>query len=609
MIPASLVILNCIEDTKHFLVENGDSLNEWYLVSTLGSVRDYLLTQNIECKELSSFITNDDHLDPRSPSNLDIFNNLLSDLDRICSEFICSMLSISKINIFQPLYNFAGLQEYTSLLRSQKAFEVLFNNYKFETVLLYQSIKTIRYGNNDFLLFLLGHLKSKFNYSIKVKKISKFNFLKSDSQRLFAKFKRNALNLQKTLRHISAKIFPIRFDSSKKTILLFKNLYDLEFLKEELSGKYNLVISDWDTIPNMDNLNYVSAKNTFQEINSFLTKVKVPQKYADDSIIWNFFGKCLVEDFQSNLKEYIQILLVLDILYNKIGVDIVIWGNSPNCYQRALIVEYFFKKNIPIVGATHGGGIGSQYAVEEIVSEYTNRSTHYFSYGFDNQDLLELYPDELINTKIIPVGSYKEYEKKQISKKNTPKEIIDILFPLHISISEFHGSIRRKADQFHFYQRGILSMLDQLVNHSVVIKPMPYANDRNCAVLGTIKKLKHAKVIWGMPFTECLQKYRVNAVVFEFTSTPLYEVIGEDIEIFTILDPNVPFGKKPLKMLQKRVHCFDTLKDLQEALSLYCKGALPKLRNDEFYLKYVYKENTSELILNTLENLLKPQFR
>ena len=58
-------------------------------------------------------------------------------------------------------------------------------------------------------------------------------------------------------------------------------------------------------------------------------------------------------------------------------------------------------------------------------------------------------------------------------------------------------------------------------------------------------------------------------------------------------------------MLQKRVHCFDTLKYLQEALSLYCKGALPKLRNDEFYLKYVYKENTSELILNTLENLLK----
>ena len=36
----------------------------------------------------------------------------------------------------------------------------------------------------------------------------------------------------------------------------------------------------------------------------------------------------------------------------------------------------------------------------------------YFSYGFDNQDLLELYPDELINTEIIPVGSYKEYKKK-----------------------------------------------------------------------------------------------------------------------------------------------------------------------------------------------------
>ena len=63
-----------------------------------------------------------------------------------------------------------------------------------------------------------------------------------------------------------------------------------------------------------------------------------------------------------------------------------------------------------------------------------------------------------------------------------------------------------------------------------------------------------------------LSKYDIRAIVFEMASTPLYEVINLDIEIFLLNDPCCPFVPSAFELLKKRVHCFDGVEELLAAV-------------------------------------------
>ena len=82
------------------------------------------------------------------------------------------------------------------------------------------------------------------------------------------------------------------------------------------------------------------------------------------------------------------------------------------------------------------------------------------------------------------------------------------------------------------------------------------------------------------------------------------EVIGKDVEIFLMADPVLPFSPEALALLKKRVHYFEDIKEMQKALIEWKNENLPTRRNDEFYRKHVYRENTEELILNIINNLV-----
>ena len=84
-----------------------------------------------------------------------------------------------------------------------------------------------------------------------------------------------------------------------------------------------------------------------------------------------------------------------------------------------------------------------------------------------------------------------------------------------------------------------------------------------------------------------MRNYRPRLVVIENISTPLYDAIGLDVDIFLMLDDMWPLSTSALTMLKKRVHIFETPEDLAKAILLYGTTPLNRLRDKEFYQTFV----------------------
>ena len=107
-----------------------------------------------------------------------------------------------------------------------------------------------------------------------------------------------------------------------------------------------------------------------------------------------------------------------------------------------------------------------------------------------------------------------------------------------------------------------------------------------------------------MHLTDCLKENHVRAIVSEYPSSPMFEVIGLDTEIFQLSAPNLPFSKEALELLTRRVHWFEEIDHMLEMLELWTNGSLKSKRDLAFYNKFLFKKNTDSLILGTIENCL-----
>ena len=94
-----------------------------------------------------------------------------------------------------------------------------------------------------------------------------------------------------------------------------------------------------------------------------------------------------------------------------------------------------------------------------------------------------------------------------------------------------------------------------------------------------------------------------EAIVSEYPSSPMFEVIGLDTEIFQLSAPNLPFSKEALELLTRRVHWFEEIDHMLEMLELWTNGSLKSKRDLAFYNKFSSKKY-GLLILGTIENCL-----
>ncbi|MBL4889184.1 MAG: hypothetical protein JKX97_04080, partial [Candidatus Lindowbacteria bacterium] len=212
-------------------------------------------------------------------------------------------------------------------------------------------------------------------------------------------------------------------------------------------------------------------------------------------------------------------------------------------------------------------------------------------------------PERTINFDIHPVGSYRE--EKRISEKKVHRKIVDLVFPVTNSFPMTTDGVRTKTDDLTRFQVEILDFLDTLTELNVVIKPIPNYSRKVCSVVDTIKHMQHATIHEGWSTNAWIKVYEPRALIIELPSTPLFELMAGDTEIFMLKDTLNPFSESALEMLKKRAHIFDDVADLKIAVLEWKSGSLPKLRDQSFYNHYVYKPNTHDRVIDLVNSLVR----
>ena len=561
---------------------------QWNLFSTHDGVGDFLSSRNVECTNLTSFLTNA-FLVRTFKEIEEPFDELTCRLDKSVSKKISALLGISDLAYFNSLYAYFGKLKLLGLFKLNQALKILLRQKTPKKFLVYYSRNKEFLDASDEIVELVKKHSKKLGFDLLLRE----NTTKSAPVSFGKKVSPYWTN-------------PVQLDKGKKTIILLGYLYDLGFLKNQLPETYNTIL--WPQLGYPGNLPYPkdTDENLFDELRSTLSSLKTRSLTPDQDSELNFglmmVENHMIEDFLMHLEDYLTPLLVLNDFISKNPIHLGLWGNPPHSGSKALITNFLMNNDIPVIGSQHGGNYGTQNCYSMHFDTDFSRCSHFLSYGFTYEDLKATYPSRTTNCEIVPVGSCLEQSRVESSSKSKAK--IDILFPLTNAMSIFPEGCRPKSDLLTTYQTKILKHLDQLDQLRVVVKPFKDSSYENCSVMQVISMLENIEVIDDMHLTACLKENEVRAIVSEYPSSPMFEVIGLDTEIFQLSAPNIPFSKESLELLTRRVHWFEDIDNMLEMLGLWVKGSLKHKRDLSYYNKFLFKENTEDLILRTIEKCL-----
>ena len=80
-------------------------------------------------------------------------------------------------------------------------------------------------------------------------------------------------------------------------------------------------------------------------------------------------------------------------------------------------------------------------------------------------------------------------------------------------------------------------------------------------------------------------------IILDLPSTPLYECIDIDCEIFLLIDNINPFTNNSHSLLDKRLHLFDNVNSLTVSVSNWLDNKVKPKRDGTFYSQYVNNPN------------------
>lgn len=587
------IVLHSIRDAEHCV---GNKLHVGNLLfSTHTSVDVYLKEfYNLNCQCLSQFLDIERVRDYNGNVIADTVDKVLHALDDALAPSLNDRLGL-KMRYFTPLYSLIAKYHFLGYLCLVEALKKIISAYKINKLFIYNykfnSISNLSDVSTDMNLFtslFFNNIETcVIDYKAEVYKLEKIvETLKKIKRRPLYVLRKAIDKIEKSLRYR-------KFSDNKKTILLSGHLLDLDFLKRNLND-YNI-------------LYYEPGKNSpvgfkFEKL---IPAINIDFHNFDfienrEAPLIKIFLKDIKEDFSANIEEYMNAIVFLRKINEKYPISLGIWGDPPSSKLSALVFEYLKSEGIPVLGAQHGNLYGEIY--NPWIFDYDfSRCDYLVSYGFTKEDMNRIYPTVNINTKIFPYGRARTISNNNIKKKN-----IDILFPLTDSNSIFNGGMRRTfPHKLTEIQIKILEYLDSLNGFDIYIKPFAFSTYENCSVLPVLKRLRNLKVINNMTLLDFLNKYNPKTVIIEHPSTPLIDVIHLDAEIFLLDNEIMPYDKKVLEELQKRVHYSENVEELISKINLFLEGKLEKKRDDTYYNHYVYKENTRENILKLIDNLVE----
>lgn len=323
-----------------------------------------------------------------------------------------------------------------------------------------------------------------------------------------------------------------------------------------------------------------------EELDNIHTEAKVAlssqQKESLPNKISNLLLKQIIKHFLDSIDVggdfshlYSFHRITADELYKPIGG---IWGFTPVGYHAA-VAGYLIANGKEVLGYQHGGFFGNQHNQDVCRCELPFCS-QYITYGFTESDIKKIYPNIPVKTKLHPFGTL-----RRITKRSAKKNPRLILYPLTNSISLFDGGMKRELpDRLHQKQMHILHYLNEVGN--AVVQYWPGANENSVSVWHQLGGLKNLKIIPNRRLIDVISGF--DAVILDHPSTPLYEIISLDVEIFMCLDSVLPLERNTQDMLDRRVYLANTPEQLTSWVTAYREGKLPKKRDDTFYTRTIH---------------------
>ena len=589
-----LCLLHSIDDVDHFLEGPGRN-GGWELLSTHCSVKDSLQAKGIRCRDISEYITPDDQKELRESSLPggalhEEARWLLNALDVCFDQEILKPLGLRHhVPIFSCVYGYLLCQALWCKSLFLKAISRVLAQTAPETVAVYVQEQSAPFYTAEELL--QDPAADRFGFTLIT--------LCSTGQRASAPiaalpikptFSTYARALKKHVRSAFRNIETVHNGLKNGTLLLF----DEAHLNDLLTPFLPLEVLLWPPtgLPQVDGVD-ISGLETVAEVVS--AEIAEAMAVGPSLDVPRGYWERMVQDVARNGKLWLATLSYAEVLVRAGKVNAAAWsfsaGSSP---QKSLLVWYLMLCGRPVAGIQHGGNFGIQdYGYQQILSDFSFCSV-YFSYGFSLEDLPKTLRDNL-RCKVVPVGSHKLTVG---ATKHFSPRTRRVLFPLTNCIG-FLNCARMSAAVLATRQRTILLALDSRDDLDVWAKPMHNASPSSLACHHLLQTLKHVKVASG-GFLWFLSQMRPQLIVIEYPSSPLYECLSFDVDIFLLLDTDFPFTPEAENLLRKRAHVFETAEEMATVLRDYGKAPLPRLRNMEFYERYLYRANSRERLVNSL---------
>lgn len=581
------IILHTVSDAKHCFKHklHRDSM----LFSTHTGTALYLKDRyKIDCACISSLFSPPEVLDIKERTS-NLVDKVILELDSKISPLINKKTNFN-LNYFKSLYSYNGKNHLITYLCFFEAVKKIIRNKQVKRILIYNC------RLNDFLdtgrdmrklLFQPG-----FGIEIQIVRLPRIYYLR---ERMASILER--INLRRIIIFLRNRIENIvlgrrfkKFSLSRKTILIFEDLYDLEFLKYSFSD-YNLLYYKYKSVRP---LGCASRRHPFK-LDDCHDEKQINLIHPDP--IEKAFVEDIREDFLKNINGYLDSVYTLATIVKQYPIILGIWCGPPYRKCKALIFEYLRSVKVKVVGSQHGGCYGETYDPWVFDSDF-DRCDYYISHGFEQGDLERLYPEIPIKPKILPFGSV------NYGIKTKPAREIDILFSPTISLPIFHcGMERIPPHELTDRQVKILEFLNSLSGRRVYVKLYKDSNWKNCSTMPIFRKFKNLSFISNLTMEEFLKKFSPKITVIEFPTSTLYDTLYFDSEIFLMNDWVNPFENKALEELEKRVYYAEDIDTFFALLNSYLKGRLPKKRDFAFCNHYMRHENAKEKILNFIHLL------
>jgi hypothetical protein len=259
-----------------------------------------------------------------------------------------------------------------------------------------------------------------------------------------------------------------------------------------------------------------------------------------------------------------------------------LWGHPPVTYAFPLLFALILRDKKRVVGFQHGGPLGNHFNHEIYIRDFS-RCSDFVSCGFTIEDVKQTSPGDANSINAVyPVG---QIEPPEIGMARYE---YDIFFPITNAVSMIRGGMKRHCpNRLAEAQFQIIEFLKKDARRTVV-KPLPFSNKNNCLSFLLSEAERHIKIVREQTLKKILRHYSFKCAIIEFPSTPLYELLYcDNLELFLLLDPVMPFEKKALEKLIRRVHVFYDVKELLQAIDSFFNGQLTSKRDNSFFEAYV----------------------